>query len=186
MKRIFDLFSCLIILFVLILPSLIICILIKIDSKGSIFFVTERVGKDKKIFKMFKFRTMKSETPQIHSNDLEYPEKYITTVGKYLRRYSLDELPQLINVITGDMTIVGPRPSLSNQIELIDKRDIYNIHDLKPGITGLAQVNGRDDLSIDEKIHFDKEYRSKANLFFDFKIIIRTIKVVLNKKGISH
>ena len=186
MKRIFDLFFSTILFLVLIVPLVVICILIKIDSKGSILFVTERVGKNKKLFKMLKFRTMKQKTPQVHSNELKNPEKHITLIGKYLRKYSLDELPQLINIIFGDMSLVGPRPSLVNQYELIDKREIYKIHELKPGLTGLAQINGRDNISIDKKIFFDNQYKLNASFLFDLKIMFKTMKVVFTSRGISH
>ena len=186
MKRILDIFISLILLFLLFLPCLIISFFIILDSKGPIFYKTKRVGKNKKIFKMYKFRTMNISTPIINSNDLEDPEKYITKFGKILRRYSIDEIPQILNIILGDMSLVGPRPALSNQLDLIKKRELHEIFSIKPGLTGLAQINGRDNLSLDEKVNYDNHYKLNQSTFLDIKIMIQTILVVLKSKDVRH
>ena len=129
---------------------------------------------------------MKTITPVINSNDLQEADKYITKVGKNLRKYSIDEIPQIINIIRGDMSLVGPRPGLENQYDLIKKRDLYGINDMKPGLTGIAQINGRDNLSLDKKVEYDKSYKDNQSIFLDFKILIKTISVVLKSKDIKH
>ena len=186
MKRIFDLIIGTILLFILIIPFVIISILIKLNSSGPIFYISRRVGKNNQIFNMAKFRTMKKDTPQIHSNDLKNPNYYITSIGKKLRKYSLDELPQIIHVIFGKMSLVGPRPSLENQYLLIEKRNSIGIHRIKPGITGLAQVNGRDEITLEEKVKFDYEYTKKQSILLDLKILFKTIIVVSQTKGFKH
>lgn len=135
---------------------------------------------------MYKFRTMETLTPVINSNDLKEADKYITKVGKNLRKYSIDEVPQIINIILGDMSLVGPRPGLESQYDLIKKRELHGIYDIKPGLTGLAQINGRDNLTVDEKVDYDKSYKNNQSIFLDFKIMIRTILVVLKSKDIKH
>ncbi len=169
-----------------ILPGIIICFLIIQESKGPIFNKTKRVGKNKKIFIMYKFRTMTIDTPVIQSNALQEADKYITKFGKKLRKYSIDEIPQIINILFGDMSLVGHRPSLDTQFDLIEKREKYNIHKIKPGLTGLAQVNGRDNLSIDQKVEYDNFYKNNQSIFLDIKILIQTILVVLKSKDIKH
>jgi len=186
LKRFLDLTISIILLFLLFFPCFIICFFIILDSKGSVFFTTLRIGKNKKIFKMYKFRTMDINTPIINSNDLEEPKKYITKFGKILRRYSIDEIPQIINIILGDMSLVGPRPALNNQQDLIKKRDFHKIFSIKPGLTGLAQINGRDNLSLDEKVNYDNHYKLNQSTFLDIKIMIQTILVVLKSKDIRH
>ena len=157
-KRIIDIVLSLLAVFLLIIPGIIIAIFIKIDSKGSIFFKQRRIGKNKKYFIIYKFRTMRSDTPtNIPTHLLENPDFYITRVGKILRRTSLDELPQIINILKGDMSIVGPRPALWNQEDLILERDKYGANNIRPGLTGLAQINGRDELEISEKAKLDGE-----------------------------
>jgi O-antigen biosynthesis protein WbqP len=177
MKRLLDIFVSLFAILVLIFPFIIISILIKFDSKGPILHFSKRIGLDNKIFEMPKFRTMLLSVPQIESNKLINPSLYITKIGNFLRRYSLDELPQLFLVLFGIMTLVGPRPALYNQLDLIKKRTEFGINKLKPGITGLAQVNGRDFLTLDRKIKFDLEYLHKRNFFFDIKIILKIAKI---------
>ena len=135
---------------------------------------------------MYKFRTMKTNTPVINSNDLKEPNKHITKVGKNLRKYSIDEIPQIINIIFGDMTLVGPRPCLESQHDLIKQRDLHGVNDMKPGLTGIAQINGRDNLSLDKKVEYDKFYKDNQSIFLDFKILIKTIMVVLKSKDIKH
>ena len=186
MKRTFDLIIGIILLFIILLPLLIISILIKINSSGPIFYISRRVGKNSQIFNMTKFRTMKIDTPQTHSNDLQNPNYYITSIGKILRKFSLDELPQIIHVISGKMSLVGPRPSLENQYLLIEKRNSLGILKIKPGITGLAQINGRDEITLDKKVEFDYEYTKKQSMLLDLKILLKTISVVSKTKGLKH
>lgn len=186
MKRFIDLLFSLFLLLILIFPLLIVCFLIKLDSKGPVLNISKRIGKNKKVFKMFKFRTMGLDTPIINTNDLKDPNLYITKFGKKLRKYSIDELPQIINIILGDMSLVGPRPSLENQFDLIKKRDLHNIHILNPGLTGLAQINGRDNLTLDKKVEYDHLYLLNQSLLLDIKILFKTIILVFNSKDITH
>ena len=186
MKRIFDLlFSILLIIF-LAIPFLLIIIFIKIFSSGPIFYISKRIGKKKKIFNMIKLRTMKEGTPQINTNDLINVQEHVTEFGKVLRKYSIDEIPQIFNVLVGDMSFVGPRPALENQDLLITKRDKFNIHELKPGITGLAQINGRDMINLEKKVYFDNLYKINQSFFFDIKILIKTFTNVIFSKGVKH
>lgn len=172
-------------LIIILLPIFaIISLIILIDSKGPVLFVQKRIGKDQIPFVIFKFRTMKTETPNdIPTHKLVNPEEYLTRVGKFLRKTSLDELPQLFNILFGKMSFIGPRPALWNQYDLIRLRENHKIHQLKPGITGWAQVMGRDELPIEEKVKLDFYYLKYLNLFLDLKIIFKTIIVVLKKKG---
>jgi O-antigen biosynthesis protein WbqP len=163
----------------------IIMILIKIDSKGPILFRQKRIGRNKKHFNILKFRTMKTDTPKdTPTHILENPEQYITKMGKILRKTSLDELPQIINILKGDMSIIGPRPALWNQFDLIEERDKYDVHKLYPGITGYAQIKGRDTLTIPEKAVLDGEYVKKISLWLDLKIFIGTLISVFKSDGI--
>ena len=186
MKRFLDLFISVISIIILLLPFLILIVLIKINSSGSAFYFSKRVGLNSKVFLMPKFRTMKESTPQIETNKFNNAELYLTSLGKFLRKYSIDELPQLFLVLIGTMTIVGPRPALFNQHDLIKKRKKFGIDKIKPGMTGLAQISGRDLIDLDKKIFYDLEYLKKKNLFFDIKIIFKTIFLVIKKKGILH
>jgi len=186
LKRLLDIFLSLLALIILFIPCLIICFLITLDSKGPIFYITKRVGKNKKIFLMYKFRTMDIKAPVVNSNDLKEANTYITKFGKKLRKYSIDEIPQIINIIIGDMSFVGPRPGLENQLDLIEMRDLHEIHNIKPGLTGLAQINGRDNLSIEKKVEYDKFYRNNQSITLDLKILIRTLFVVLNSTDVRH
>ena len=165
----------------------IIAIIIKCTSKGPILFKQDRIGKNKKIFKVLKFRTMRIDAPHnTPTHMLEDPNKYITKIGKFLRKTSLDELPQLFNILLGQMAIVGPRPALWNQDDLIALRDKYHANDIRPGLTGLAQVSGRDELEIDIKAKFDGEYYDKFSIFFDIKILFLTVFSVFSSKGIKE
>ena len=176
-----------IIFLIIFLPLIIVVsLLIKLESNGPIFFVSERVGINNKVFNMIKFRTMYSNTDLIESNKIKETDKKLTTIGKFLRRYSIDEIPQFLSVISGKMSIVGPRPALKSQVDLIYKRTNLGIDKVKPGITGLAQINGRDMISTSEKIYYDNEYVTKKNMMLDLIIIIKTVKVVFLKKGILH
>ena len=164
---------------------LILIIAIKLDSKGPILFKQKRVGKDKSHFIILKLRTMRIDAPKDTPTHLfKDPDQWITKVGKFLRKTSLDEIPQIFNILTGKMSFVGPRPALWNQYDLINEREKYKANDILPGITGLAQINGRDGLSISKKAFFDGEYKKKMSFYFDFIIIIKTIMKVLTKKDI--
>ncbi|MDM5270244.1 sugar transferase [Bacillus wiedmannii] len=164
---------------------LIICI--KLDSKGPVLFKQCRIGKGKKEFYILKFRTMRIDTPKdMPTHLLEDPDMYITKVGKFLRKTSLDELPQIINIIRGEMSIIGPRPALWNQYDLIGERDKYGANDVTPGLTGWAQVNGRDELPIDVKAKLDGEYVDKLSPLFDLKVFFMTIKSVLKSEGVKE
>lgn len=184
-KRLIDFLVSLMATIVLSPVLLITAIAVKADSNGPVFFVQKRVGKGKKHFNMYKFRTMRTDTPHdMPTHLLKDPDAYITKVGKFLRKSSLDELPQLFNIISGDMSIVGPRPALWNQEDLIAERDKYGANDIRPGLTGWAQVNGRDELEIDVKAKFDGEYVEKMSLSFDIKCIINTALQVVKHEGV--
>lgn len=184
--NLFNIFLASLIMLFSLIPVLIVSILIKLTSPGKVFYYSERIGQRKNPFLMPKFRTMKINTPEVATHLLPEPSKHLTIIGPFLRKYSLDEIPQIISVLKGDMSLVGPRPSLHNQYDLIELRDSYDIHEIKPGITGWAQVNGRDDLSIREKVEFDRQYMKKKCLSFDIFIIWLTLKKVLFPKNISH
>ena len=164
---------------------LIIIIAIEIDDPGPVFFSQKRVGIHKKHFKLYKFRSMKMSTPHdTPTHLLENPEQYITRVGKFLRRTSLDEIPQLWNILRGDMSVIGPRPALWNQYDLLEERDKYGANDVRPGLTGWAQINGRDELPIDVKARFDGEYVQNLSFAFDCKCFFGTIRSVLKSEGV--
>lgn len=186
MNRLFDIFGSLAILTVLAIPMALIAIIVISTSKGKAIFWSDRAGQNNLIFRMPKFRSMSINTPNKASDLLENPDSFITPFGKFLRRYSLDELPQLISVIKGDMSLVGPRPALFNQYELIELRTEYGIQKLMPGITGWAQVNGRDNLTIQNKIELEREYLQRKSIWLDIKILWMTLNRVLNKDGVSH
>jgi O-antigen biosynthesis protein WbqP len=164
---------------------ILLCIAIKIDSPGPVLFKQKRVGKGKSHFYILKFRTMCIDTPRdMPTHLLANPEQYITRVGKFLRKTSLDELPQLINILKGDMAIIGPRPALWNQFDLIAERDKYGANDIRPGLTGWAQINGRDELEIDVKAKLDGEYVERLSFGFDVKCFLGTIAAVLRSDGV--
>lgn len=184
-KRIIDVVISIIALIILLPIFAIISIAIKIESKGPIFFKQKRIGKDKKNFTIYKFRTMRTDTPKdMPTHMLKNANGYITKVGNILRKTSLDELPQLLNIIKGDMSIIGPRPALWNQYDLVEERDKYHANDLKPGLTGWAQINGRDELEIPQKAKFDGEYVDKISFVFDLKIFFKTIINVFKHEGV--
>lgn len=185
LKRVIDFILSLIGLIVLSPVFIILCIWIKLDSKGPIFFRQKRVGKNKKHFNILKFRTMYIDTPKdMPTHMLSNPDQYITKAGKFLRKTSLDELPQIINILKGEMAIIGPRPALWNQDDLIAERDKYGANDIKPGLTGWAQINGRDELEIDVKAALDGEYVRRMSFLFDVKCFFGTITSVLKHEGV--
>jgi O-antigen biosynthesis protein WbqP len=184
-KRFYDFFLALIGLIILLPVFLILMIAIKIDSKGPVLFIQKRIGKNKKHFNILKFRTMRIDTPkETPTHLLENPDQWITKVGRFLRKTSLDELPQLINIVKGDMSFVGPRPALWNQYDLIEERDKYGVHNILPGVTGWAQVNGRDTLLIPDKAKLDNVYVENISFKTDIKLVIKTILIVLKKDGV--
>ena len=183
-KRIFDFILSLIGSIILFPFFIIFGIIIFIDDPGPIFFTQKRVGKNKKLFRLIKFRTMKPKTPDIPTHLLENPEQYITRFGKFLRKTSIDELPQIWNILIGKMSIIGPRPALWNQDDLIAERDKYGANNIKPGLTGWAQINGRDELEIPVKAALDGEYVEKLSFAFDCKCFFGTIKAVFKHEGV--
>jgi O-antigen biosynthesis protein WbqP len=185
-KRSFDLLLVLLAICILLLPILAIGLLVRATSKGPMLYWSNRVGRDNKIYQMPKFRSMRIDAPEVATHLLVEPEQWLTPIGSFLRKSSLDELPQLLSILRGDMSFVGPRPALFNQIDLIELRKNVGIDCLTPGLTGWAQVNGRDELSIPDKVNFDLEYFNKKSLSFDIYIIWLTFSRVLNKKGIAH
>ena len=184
-KRILDIVLSLLVCVLLLPLFLIIIAAIKLDSKGPIFFKQKRVGINKSHFYILKFRTMRIDTPKdVPTHLLENPEQWITRVGKFLRKTSLDELPQIFNILAGHMSIIGPRPALWNQFDLIEERDKYGANDIRPGITGWAQIHGRDELSIEEKSRLDGEYVKNIGFKMDIKCFFGTIISVLKSDGV--
>ncbi len=186
MKRFFDLFFSLLALMILLFPMIFIAILVRLTSRGPSIYWSKRVGVNNKIFQMPKFRTMKLDTPPLATHLVENSADLITPVGEFLRRFSLDEIPQLYSILRGEMSFVGPRPALFNQDDLITLRKEKGVDKLLPGVTGWAQINGRDSISIVEKVNFDLEYMNKKSFIFDLLIIKSTIVKVINKNDISH
>lgn len=186
MKRYFDLFLGLTLFILLFFLMLIIAIAIRLTSRGPLIYWSDRVGINNTTFKMPKFRSMRVETPDLATHLLENPEKFLSPIGGFLRRTSLDEIPQLFSIIKGDMSFIGPRPALYNQDDLIYLRTKNNIDSLKPGLTGWAQVNGRDSLSIAEKVALEVEYINKKSVWIDIKILWLTLLKVFIKHDISH
>jgi O-antigen biosynthesis protein WbqP len=186
MKRLFDLILTLVAVLLLLLPVLMVSMLVKLTSKGPILYWSDRVGVNNSIFKMPKFRSMKVNTPAVATHLLKDPKRMLTPVGDFLRKSSLDELPQLWSIFKGDMSFVGPRPALFNQDDLIALRTEQGVDKLVPGLTGLAQVNGRDELPIQQKVAFDVEYLKCQSIWFDVKILWLTLLKVLQRDGVSH
>jgi O-antigen biosynthesis protein WbqP len=186
MKRAFDLLLAVLALHLLVLPMTVIGILVKLTSKGPIFYTSSRVGYQNRLFNMFKFRTMKVGTPAVATHLLNNPTTALTLVGSFLRKTSLDELPQLFNILLGDMSFVGPRPALFNQHDLIALRTQAGVNSLMPGLTGWAQVNGRDELVLADKVKLDTEYLNRRSFAFDLRIMWLTALRVINRDGVSH
>ena len=186
MKRLFDLMLALCAAIVLIIPVAVVAIAVRITSNGPALYWSDRVGRGNRIFKMPKFRSMRVGTPAVATHLLQEPGAYLTPIGSFLRKSSLDELPQLWSILVGDMSFVGPRPALFNQHDLIALRTQHGVDMLVPGLTGWAQVNGRDELPIPEKVKLDFDYVSRQSLAFDLKVILMTVVKVLRRDGVTH
>jgi O-antigen biosynthesis protein WbqP len=186
MKRVFDLLLATLAALVLLLPVGVVALLVRLTSPGPVLYWSDRVGRHNRIFKMPKFRSMLLGTPAVATHLLSDPKAYLTPIGSFLRKSSLDELPQLWSILIGDMSFVGPRPALFNQDDLIALRTASGVHELVPGLTGWAQVNGRDELPIPEKVKLDVEYLQRRSLLFDIQILWLTFVKVLRRDGVSH
>lgn len=186
MKRLFDLCLAVVVAFVLVIPVFLVALAVRFTSQGPALYWSDRVGRNNQIFRMPKFRSMRVGTPAVATHLLSDPANYLTPVGSFLRKSSLDELPQLWSILVGDMSFVGPRPALFNQDDLIALRTELGVHKLVPGLTGWAQVNGRDELPISEKVKLDAEYLRRRSLWFDIKILWLTFVKVIRRDGVSH
>jgi O-antigen biosynthesis protein WbqP len=186
MKRLFDVWLGLTLCAVLAIPLLLIGLAVRLTSPGPALYWSDRVGRHNRIFKMPKFRSMRIDTPAVATHLLSNPEQWLTPIGSFLRKSSLDELPQLWSIVKGDMSFVGPRPALFNQDDLVALRTQQGVHELLPGLTGWAQVNGRDELPIPQKVALDAEYLRKQSLTFDIKILWLTAMKVLTRDGVTH
>ena len=186
MKRLFDLVLAMTLACLFALPLLLVALAVRLTSTGPVLYWSDRVGRDNQIFKMPKFRSMRVDTPAVATHLLDNPESFLTPIGSFLRRSSLDELPQIWSVLVGDMSFVGPRPALYNQDDLIALRTEKNVHKILPGLTGWAQVNGRDELPIPVKVNLDAEYLKRQSFFFDIYILYLTFIKVLGREGVSH
>lgn len=186
MKKSFDFLFALLAMPLLLPLIVLIAVLVRFTSPGSVLYWSDRVGRHNKIFRMPKFRSMRSDTPAVATHLLQSPDQWLTPIGSFLRKTSLDELPQLWSILKGDMSFVGPRPALFNQDDLIALRTDAGVHELLPGLTGWAQVNGRDELPIPDKVKFDAEYLQRRSLAFDLWILWVTLLKVLRRSGVSH
>ena len=186
MKRLVDLIVGVCAGVVLLLPLVLVALAVRLTSKGSALYWSDRMGRNNTIFKMPKFRSMRVGTPAVATHLLSNPDAYLTPIGSFLRKSSLDELPQLWSILVGDMSFVGPRPALFNQHDLVELRTKAGVHELVPGLTGWAQINGRDELPIPEKVALDVEYLHRKSLFFDIKIIILTAWKVVKRDNVMH
>ena len=186
MKRLFDSLLVVIVIILLVVPIILAAIAVRITSKGGVLYWSDRIGRNNEIFKMPKFRSMRIDTPAVATHLLDNPDSYLSPIGGFFRRSSLDELPQLFSVLKGDMSFVGPRPALFNQEDLIALRTEKGVDKLLPGITGWAQVNGRDELSIPDKVALDVEYLNRQSFWLDIKILWMTFLKVVNRDGVSH
>ncbi len=185
-KRSFDFLLALFAALILALPFLLVALAVRLTSPGPVLYWSDRVGRYNKIFKMPKFRSMRIDTPAVATHLLSNPDQYLTPIGSFLRKSSLDELPQLWSILNGDMSFVGPRPALFNQHDLIELRTTQDVHTLPPGLTGWAQINGRDELPIPQKVALDREYFERRGFWFDLKIIVLTFVKVVRRDGITH
>lgn len=185
-KRLFDIVLCCFLMMLLIVPMALIAVAIKLTSRGPVLYWSDRVGRDNQIFRMPKFRSMWTDAPQVATHLLSDPGAYLTPIGGFLRRTSIDELPQLFGILAGDLSFVGPRPALFNQDDLVALRTELGIHRLIPGLTGWAQVNGRDELPIPVKVKFDRDYLERRSFNFDLRIIGMTLIKVISREGIKH
>lgn len=185
-KRLFDLTLSLVAIMILVVPFLVIALTVRMTSVGPVLYWSDRVGRFNVIFKMPKFRTMNVDTPTLATHLLSNPQSFLTPIGSFLRKSSLDELPQIWSILTGKMSFVGPRPALFNQEDLIELRKQYGVDKLLPGLTGWAQVNGRDELPIDEKVRLDVAYMKHQSVWIDIKIILMTILKVVRSEGVQH
>jgi len=185
-KRIADALAAVLLLLVLALPMLLVALLVRFTSRGPVLYWSDRVGKENSIFKMPKFRTMLVDTPAVATHLLTNPDRFLTPIGKFLRKTSLDEIPQLFSILKGDMSFVGPRPALFNQDDLIGLRTEKGVHLLTPGLTGWAQINGRDELPIPVKVELDEYYLKNRSLFLDLRIVWLTFFKVLKSEGVTH
>lgn len=186
MKRLLDLVLALIAALFLLLPTAAVALAVRLTSSGPALYWSDRVGRQNRIFKMPKFRSMRIDTPAVATHLLQNPDQWLTPIGSFLRQSSLDELPQLWSILKGDMSFVGPRPALFNQDDLIALRTEKGVHELVPGLTGWAQVNGRDELPIPQKVELDAEYLRRQSMLFDLKILWMTVLKVLVRDGVSH
>lgn len=186
LKSLFDLFLAILAAMILAVPIAIIALLVRLTSPGPALYWSDRVGRNNHIFSMPKFRTMRMGTPAVATHLLDDPHAYLTPMGPFLRKTSLDELPQLWSILKGDMSFVGPRPALFNQHDLTELRTRHGVHALLPGLTGWAQINGRDELPIPEKVKLDVEYLQRRSFWFDLKILWLTFVKVLRREGVSH
>ena len=186
MKRVFDIFLVCLFAIIVLVPVLLVATAVRLTSKGPALYWSDRSGRNNVIFKMPKFRSMRLGTPAVATHLLENAHSYLTPIGSFLRKSSLDELPQLWNIVAGDMSFVGPRPALFNQQDLIELRTQKNVHTLMPGLTGWAQVNGRDELPIPQKVALDAEYLTRQGFWFDIKILWMTFLKVIQRDGVSH
>jgi O-antigen biosynthesis protein WbqP len=186
MKRVVDFSLALLLIFILALPLVLIALAIKLTSPGPVLYWSDRVGRNNEIFRMPKFRSMMIGAPIVATHLLEHPDTYLTPIGSFIRKSSLDELPQLWSILIGKMSFVGPRPALFNQDDLVALRTQFGVHNLQPGLTGWAQINGRDELQLAEKVKLDVEYLRRQSLGFDFWILWMTFAKVLRSDGVSH
>jgi len=185
-KRVFDLVLALLLAFCLAVPIVLVALLVRLTSPGPALYWSERIGRHNRIFRMPKFRSMRTDTPAVATHLLERPENYLTPIGSFLRKSSLDELPQLWSIWKGDMSFVGPRPALFNQDDLIDQRTVLGVDALVPGLTGWAQVNGRDELPIPRKVALDAQYLRRRSMWFDIRILFMTALKVIRQDNVTH
>lgn len=186
MKRIFDLTMAIFLICSLSIPILVVGLMVRLTSGSPVLYWSDRVGINNGVFRMPKFRTMRIDTPAVATHLMKNPDIYLTPIGSFLRKFSLDELPQLYSILKGDISFVGPRPALYNQDDLVELRTNKGIHKLTPGITGWAQINGRDELPIEVKVEYDEYYLNNRSLQFDLKILVMTFKKIVSREGVAH